>query len=86
MDNCCLNRPFDDQSNMRIHLEAEAIKAIIILCEQGLGVANFIRFMQQFDSGEGNYTEDRQSWQKDYTVDRIIQEINVNKEQSAPSP
>jgi predicted nucleic acid-binding protein len=34
MDNCCLNRPFDDQSNLRIHLEAEAIKTIIVLVEQ----------------------------------------------------
>ncbi|HAK87904.1 MAG TPA: PIN domain protein [Nitrospiraceae bacterium] len=25
MDNCCLNRPFDDQSKMRIRLEAEAV-------------------------------------------------------------
>jgi predicted nucleic acid-binding protein len=34
MDNCCLNRPFDDQSNLRVHLEAEAIKTIISLLEQ----------------------------------------------------
>ncbi|MGK5093337.1 PIN domain-containing protein [Deltaproteobacteria bacterium TL4] len=34
MDNCCLNRPFDDQTNFRIHLEAEAIKIILNLCEQ----------------------------------------------------
>ncbi len=34
MDNCCLNRPFDDQSNFRVHLEAEAIKTIITLVEQ----------------------------------------------------
>ena len=25
LDNCCLNRPFDDQSKMRIRLEAEAV-------------------------------------------------------------
>ncbi|CAB1073200.1 hypothetical protein D1AOALGA4SA_1791 [Olavius algarvensis Delta 1 endosymbiont] len=24
LDNCCLNRPFDDQSSMRVKLEAEA--------------------------------------------------------------
>jgi predicted nucleic acid-binding protein len=24
LDNCCLNRPYDDQSNFNIHLEAEA--------------------------------------------------------------
>jgi len=34
MDNCCLNRPFDDQSNLRVHLEAEAIKTIISLLER----------------------------------------------------
>ncbi|MBF0290472.1 MAG: hypothetical protein HQM14_21895 [SAR324 cluster bacterium] len=34
LDNCCLNRPFDDQANLRIHLESEAIKAVFLLCEQ----------------------------------------------------
>jgi predicted nucleic acid-binding protein len=34
MDNCCLDRPFDDQSNLRVHLEGEAIKTIIALIEQ----------------------------------------------------
>jgi predicted nucleic acid-binding protein len=24
LDNCCLNRPYDDQANLNIHLEAEA--------------------------------------------------------------
>jgi len=28
MDVCCLNRPFDDQTQHKIHLEAEAIKII----------------------------------------------------------
>lgn len=26
---CCLNRPFDDQTQTRIHLEAEAVLSII---------------------------------------------------------
>ncbi len=34
MDNYCLNRPFDNQANLRVHLEAEAIKTIITLIEQ----------------------------------------------------
>ena len=33
LDNCCLNRPFDNQSDPRIHLESEAIKTIIRLIE-----------------------------------------------------
>lgn len=24
LDNCCYNRPFDDQSQIKIHLEAQA--------------------------------------------------------------
>ena len=34
LDNCCLNRPFDDQSNLRIRLESEAIKVILFQCER----------------------------------------------------
>ncbi|MCF7996825.1 MAG: PIN domain-containing protein [Chromatiaceae bacterium] len=35
LDNCCFNRPFDDQSNQRVHLESEAIKAILSQFENG---------------------------------------------------
>ena len=34
-DVCCLNRPFDDQTQARIHLEAEAVLAIVSRCESG---------------------------------------------------
>ena len=29
LDVCCLNRPFDDQTQQRIHLEAEAVLSIL---------------------------------------------------------
>jgi len=29
LDVCCLNRPFDDQSQDRIRLEAEAVRVIL---------------------------------------------------------
>lgn len=35
LDTCCLNRPFDNQADARIHIETEAIKTILQLCEQG---------------------------------------------------
>ncbi|MEE3719820.1 PIN domain-containing protein [Tumidithrix elongata RA019] len=35
MDVCCLNRPFDDQSQQRIKLEAEAIDEITLRCVSG---------------------------------------------------
>ena len=35
LDVCCLNRPFDDQTQDRIHLEAEAVLSIIKFVERG---------------------------------------------------
>ena len=36
LDVCCLNRPFDDQRQDRIRLEAEAILLILGRCEAGV--------------------------------------------------
>ena len=35
LDVCCWNRPFDDQTQARIHLEAEAVLAIVADIEGG---------------------------------------------------
>ncbi len=32
LDTCCLNRPFDDQTQAHIHLEAEAVLLIMTRC------------------------------------------------------
>ena len=45
-DVCCLNRPFDDQTQDRIHL----------------GAVGMIRFLQQFRTGDGDYSKDRHAW------------------------
>ena len=36
LDNCCYNRPFDDQTQDRIHIESEAILAVLKACENGM--------------------------------------------------
>ncbi len=36
LDACCLNRPFDDQSQERIRLESEAVLLILSRCEEGI--------------------------------------------------
>jgi hypothetical protein len=35
LDVCCLNRPFDDQTQDRVHLEAEAVILILTHCQAG---------------------------------------------------
>ena len=72
LDACCLNRPFDDQRQPRIRLEAEAISLILQNFHQRkwewigsdilvyeLGPAGAIRFIQQYESGHGDYTRNR---------------------------
>jgi len=55
--------------------EQEIQKMGMDILHKGLGAVDFIRFMQQFNQGYGNYVEDRQSWQKDYSVNDILAEI-----------
>ncbi|WP_373529089.1 hypothetical protein [Nostoc sp.] len=35
LDVCCLNRPFDDQTQERIFLEAEAVLRILAIVQMG---------------------------------------------------
>ena len=35
LDVCCINRPFDDQNQDRIHLEAEAVISILKHIDEG---------------------------------------------------
>ncbi len=53
----------------------EIQEAAFELLNKKLGITNLIRFMQQYDKGYGNYTIDRDAWQKDYTIDSLFDEI-----------
>ncbi len=35
LDVCCFNRPFDDQTQERIHSESEAVAVILTRCQRG---------------------------------------------------
>jgi len=55
--------------------EIEIQKKGYEILAKGLGVIDFIRFIQQFERGYGNYTEDRHRWQDEYSVEKIVKEI-----------
>ncbi|MDD2722433.1 MAG: hypothetical protein PHH59_00225 [Methylovulum sp.] len=58
--------------------EQEIYQKGIAVLYQGLGASGFIRFIQQMDQGHGNYVEDRQQWQQQYSVDAILAELENN--------
>jgi len=44
-----------------------------------LGVVGMIRFMQQFEMGRGDYSQDRHQWLDKYSVDEIANLLHEKK-------
>lgn len=44
-----------------------------------LGLVGMIRFMQQFEIGQGNYSVDRHEWLDKFTVDDIAKMVQEKK-------
>lgn len=44
-----------------------------------LGLVGMIRFMQQFETGQGDYSIDRHQWLDQYTVDDIAKMAREKK-------
>jgi hypothetical protein len=44
-----------------------------------LGLVGMIRFMQQFELGQGDYSKERHKWLDNYTVDDIAKMIREKK-------
>lgn len=46
-----------------------------------LGPDGLARFFRLQRSGAGDYTQDRREWQKDLTLDQVLQSIRENRQQ-----
>lgn len=56
-------------------------EAFGILCKT-LGVANTIRFINQFTTGYGNYTKEREQMFADLSLDDIVSAIEKDRNQA----
>ena len=45
-----------------------------------LGPVNLVRFLQQFETGYGDYTQERYDWLDQYTVEEIAQDIQKGRD------
>ena len=45
-----------------------------------LGPVNLVRFLQQFETGYGDYTQERREWLDQYTIEEITQEIQRDRD------
>jgi len=46
---------------------------------KALGPVGMVRFLQQFESGSGDYTKERDQWLKDLTIDSVVNELSKKK-------
>ena len=46
---------------------------------KALGPLGMIRFLQQYDMGSGNYTQERRQWLKEETLSQIVGEIKSKR-------
>jgi len=45
-----------------------------------LGPVNLVRFLQQFETGYGDYTQERREWLDQYTIKEIAQDIQRRRD------
>lgn len=60
MDNCCYNRPYDDQTYIRIHLETEAKLHIQDLVKRG-EMELITSYMLEYENGKNRFSHKRQA-------------------------
>ena len=58
---------------------------IKLLCRE-IGIVNTVRFINQFTTGYGNYTEEREQLIGNLTVDEIVAEIKQKRHSSKRRP
>ena len=64
---------------------AEVTERAIHVLSREIGVADTMRFLGQFVTGAGNYTEEREALFRDYTLDDILTEVRRDKPSADPA-
>ena len=60
LDNCCYNRPYDDQTQIRIHLETEAKLHIQDVIKNG-DLDLVTSYMLEYENGKNRFSHKRQA-------------------------
>jgi hypothetical protein len=63
-------------------LEQVRLKGLAALARD-LGPVDYVRFLQQFETGHGDYTGDRHHWLGERSVQELAQEIQARREDAS---
>ncbi len=62
----------------------EITQEALHLLYQKLGIVNTVRFINQFSTGFGNYTEERRILLEDQTLDEVLADLHSYQAQRTP--
>jgi hypothetical protein len=63
---------------------AEITKEALKVLYKEIGIVNTVRFVGQFTTGYGNYTQEREQLFEGMTLDDIVSEIKRKRSQTPP--
>jgi hypothetical protein len=67
-------------NNQSVVMDKNAIRKLgLEALNEKLGPVGMVEFIQQFDSGYGDYTKERHNWLDKLTIEEICNEINNSK-------
>lgn len=81
MDNCCYNRPYDDQTHIRIHLETEAKLHIQDMVKKG-NIDLVTSFMLEYENGKNRFSHKRKAI-NDFMSANESYYVGIEKEEEA---
>lgn len=81
MDNCCYNRPYDDQTYIRIHLETEAKLHIQQVVRNG-EIDLVTSYMLEYENGKNRFSHKKQAI-ADFMNANESYYVGINKETEA---
>ena len=64
----------------------EITQEALRLLYRELGLVNTIRFLNQFTTGFGNYTEERRALLDDQTIDEVLSDLRDYQAKRQPRP
>ncbi len=64
-----------------IELNRKGFQALV----KSLGYVDAVKFIHQFDQGRGNYTEERDQWLDQLTMEEIITDIKTYQNNEIPN-
>jgi hypothetical protein len=79
-----MGRGDDLMNTQTMSLEQIRIAGMEALARE-LGVVGMVRFLQQFETGHGDYSKDRHEWLDNQDLDTIVKRIQERRKSSKKS-